>query len=94
MELNTVEVVPGVHQAVNVPTDAGIPVGYTGSTTRPSYNEAGSPFQVSWSVRPNVTKVSIASAAKWLEDNAFDEDDVHGVCNLVTYPDLLSTIGN
>lgn len=93
-ELNTVDVVNGVHQAVNIPTDAGTPVDYTGSTTGPGYNEKGSPFQVSWSVRPNVVKVDIATVAKWLEDNPFDEDHAHGVRNLVTNPDLLSSIGS
>lgn len=94
VELNTVDVVGGVHQAVSMPTEtSGTPVEYNGSTTGPGYNEKGSPFQVSWSVRPNVTKVSIASVAKWLEDNAFDEGYAHGVRNLVTNPDLLSPIG-
>lgn len=63
---------------------------YAGSTTGPSYNEKGSPLQASWSVRPDVMKVSIKSVAKWLEGNAFDEDHAHGVRNLVVNPALLS----
>ncbi|HIE40383.1 MAG TPA: hypothetical protein EYP76_03025, partial [Thiomicrorhabdus sp.] len=30
-----------------IPSDAGVPVQYEGSTTGPSYNEVGSPLQVS-----------------------------------------------
>ncbi|CUH77929.1 delta-class carbonic anhydrase [Tropicibacter naphthalenivorans] len=89
-ELAALDVVDGYHQAPNIPTDTGAPVQYLGSTTGPSYNETGSPFQVSWSVRPQVTKVNIATLATWLDDNPFDEDHAHGVRNLVTNPDLLS----
>ncbi|SGZ08784.1 Putative uncharacterized protein [Moritella viscosa] len=80
----------GVNQAVNIPSNTGIPVQYAGSTTGPSYNEIGSPFQVSWSVRPQVMKVSINSVGKWLKNNIFDEHYAHGVRNLVNNPDLLS----
>ncbi|WP_028864449.1 delta-class carbonic anhydrase [Psychromonas aquimarina] len=80
----------GYHQALNIPDNTGTAVQYAGSTTGPSYNEKGSPFQVSWSVRPNVAKVSIESVGKWLEGNVFEEDHAHGVRNLVTNPDLLS----
>lgn len=86
------EVIDGLHQAPNIPTDTGTPVQYAGSTTGPSYNEAGSPLQVSWSVRPEVAKVSISSVHAWMQDNAFDEDHAHGVRNLVVNPALLSTI--
>lgn len=79
-------------QAINIPTDTGTPVQYAGSTTGPSYNEKGSPYQVTWSVRPNVKKVSIASLGKWCEGNVFEEDHAHGVRNLVTNPELLSPI--
>ena len=82
----------GLHQALNIPTTTGVPVQYAGSTTGPSFNEAGSPLQVSWSVRPNVKKVDIRSVGKWCEDNVFDESHGHGVRNLVTNPDLLSQI--
>jgi hypothetical protein len=80
------------YQAPNLPNNTGSPVVYSGSTTGPSYNEAGSPFQVTWSVRPEVAKVNIASVAKWCEGNEFKEDHAHGVRNLVTNPDLLSPI--
>lgn len=86
------EVIGGLHQAPNIPTDTGAPVQYTGSTTGPGYNEKGSPFQVSWSVRPQVAKVSISSVETWLKGNTFDEDHAHGVRNLVVNPDLLSPI--
>ena len=86
------EVVDGLHQATNIPTDTGTPVQYAGSTTGPGYNEAGSPFQVTWSVRPQVAKVSIGSVDTWLQGNTFDEDHAHGVRNLVINPDLLSEI--
>ena len=82
----------GVHQALNIPTNSGKPVQYTGSTTGPSYNEAGSPLQVSWSVRPKVIKVNAASVGTWCEGNVFNEDHAHGVRNLVTLPELLSEI--
>ena len=79
-------------QALNIPSDTGTPVVYNGSTTGPNYNEAGSPFQVTWSVRPEVKKVNIASVGDWCEKNVFNEDHAHGVRTLVTDPDLLSPI--
>ncbi len=82
----------GLHQALNIPTDTGAPIQYTGSTTGPGYNEKGSPFQVSWSVRPKVAKVNIASVGTWFSDNIFKEDHAHGVRNLVTNPSLLSSM--
>lgn len=82
----------GFQQALNIPANTGSPIVYAGSTTGPSYNEAGSPFQVTWSVRPKVTKVNIDSVGKWCAGNAFDEDHAHGVRNLVKNPDLLSPI--
>ncbi len=94
IELTKVDKVNGLHQAVNIPSNTGIPVQYAGSTTGPSYNEAGSPLQVSWSVRPEVMKVNIKSVGKWLKGNIFDEDHAHGVRNLVKNPDLLSKITN
>ena len=89
-ELTEVEEVDGLYQAVNIPDDTGSPVQYTGSTTGPGYNEVASPLQVSWSVRPEVAKVGIASVAEWFSDNEFDETSAHGTRNLVTNPDLLS----
>lgn len=80
------------HQAMNIPSNTGKPVQYTGSTTGPGYNEKGSPFQVAWSVRPNVAKVNINTVGDWCKGNAFNEDHAHGVRNLVTNTDLLSNI--
>lgn len=82
----------GFHQALNIPDDTGTPVQYAGSTTGPGYNENGSPFQVTWSVRPKVARVNIESVGKWCKGNVFDEDHAHGVRNLVMNPDLLSRI--
>lgn len=82
----------GLHQASYIPTNTGTPVQYAGSTTGPGYNEQGSPFQVTWSVRPKVAKVNIESVGKWCKGNVFKEDHAHGVRNLVTNPDLLSEI--
>ncbi len=90
--LTEVAVVDGFHQAVNIPADTGTPITYEGSTTGPGFNETGSPLLVSWSVRPEVKKVSIASVETWLADNAFDEKGSHGVRNLVTDPALISNI--
>ncbi len=86
------ELVDGRHQAINIPTDTGTAVEYDGSTTGPSYNEAGSPLQVSWSVRPQVAKVNITTVGTWFENNVFEEDHAHGVRNLVINPALLSPI--
>jgi len=77
---------------VNIPSNTGAPVQYEGSTPGPSYNEKGSPFQVSWSVRPKVAKVDIRTVETWFKNNVFNEDHAHGVRNLVINPDLLSEI--
>ncbi len=82
----------GLHQASNIPANTGTPIQYAGSTTGPSYNENGSPFQVTWSVRPKVAKVNIKSVGEWCKGNVFNEDHAHGVRNLVVNPDLLSKI--
>jgi carbonic anhydrase len=82
----------GLHQALHIPENTGKPVIYEGSTTGPGYNEKGSPFQVTWSVRPKVAKVNIDSVAQWCKGNTFKEDHAHGVRNLVINPDLLSPI--
>lgn len=89
-DLAAVSNVDGYHQAPNILNNMGTPVQYTGSTTGPSYNEKGSPLQVTWNVRPKVAKVDIASVGQWCEGNEFDEDHAHGVRNLVINPDLLS----
>lgn len=91
-ELTKVGKVNGYNQALNIPKNAGTPVSYTGSTTGPSYNEKGSPFQVSWNVRPKVIKVDINTVGTWCKGNVFKEDHAHGVRNLVTDPSLLSQI--
>ncbi|MGF1700205.1 hypothetical protein L4D09_07820 [Photobacterium makurazakiensis] len=78
------------YQALNIPSNTGKPIQYSGSTTGPNYNEKGSPLQVTWNVRPRVAKVDIASVAKWLANNDFNEDHAQGVRNLVINPELLS----
>ncbi|MEP3629049.1 MAG: delta-class carbonic anhydrase [Hyphomicrobiales bacterium] len=94
VDLAKVEKINDLYQAPNIPTDTGAPIQYTGSTTGPSYNEKGSPFQVSWSVRPEIKKITIQSVDAWLGGNIFEEDHAHGVRNLVTNPDLISNILN
>lgn len=91
-ELTKIDNVNGFHQAINIPSNTGKPVQYTGSTTGPSYNEIGSPLQVSWSVRPKIAKVNVETVKTWCTGNVFDEDHAHGVRNLVINPDLLSEI--
>ena len=88
--LTSYSVKNGYYQAVNIPDDTGKPIEYLGSTTGPIYNDKPSPFQVTWSVRPKVAKVSISSVAEWLKQNDFSEDHAHGVRNLVVNPQLLS----
>lgn len=92
--LTDVSEIDGKYQAPNIPTDTGEPIQYEGSTTGPGYNEAGSPFQVSWSVRPKVAKVNLATVGAWFESNLFDENHAHGVRNLVQNTSLLAPIGN
>jgi len=91
-EMAELAVVDGYSQAPNLPTDLGTPVMYAGSTTGPSYNEAASPFHVTWSVRPKTVKLDISSVGAWLGNNPFDETAAHGVRNLVVNPMLLSPI--
>ena len=93
-QISAVSSVNGYYQAIATPTNTGKPVVYSGSTTGPSYNETGSPFQVTWSVKPKVAKVDINSVGKWCESNTFNEDHAHGVRNLVINPALLSKINN
>ncbi len=92
LELTRIEVIGGLNQLPNLPADLGTSVIYAGSTTGPGYNEEASPYQVTWSVRPNVLKIDINTVAVWLADNPFEETHAHGVRNLVTNPDLLSQI--
>lgn len=91
-ELAEVGKVNGYHQALNIPNNMGTPIEYLGSTTGPSYNEAASPLQVSWSVRPKVAKVDINSVGEWCDSNIFNEDYAHGVRNLVVNDKLISPI--
>lgn len=91
-DMAKVSQVNGYYQSTNVPSDTGKPIEYWGSTTGPSYNENGSPLQVSWSVRPEVAVVDINSVKDWCDDNEFNEDHAHGVRNLVVNPNLLSPI--
>lgn len=91
-EMAQIQEIDTLNQVPNLPGNLGVPVVYNGSTTGPGYNEKGSPFQVTWSVRPNVAKLSIQSVDAWLKDNPFNEDHAHGVRNLVMNPDLLSKI--
>jgi hypothetical protein len=78
------------HQALNIPSNTGVPIQYAGSTTGPSYNEKASPLQVTWSVRPKVSKVNAETVGAWCKGNVFNEDHAHGVRNLVTNPNLLA----
>ena len=91
-ELTKTGEVNGYQQALNIPRNSGKPIQYAGSTTGPSYNEKGSPLQVSWSVRPRVLKVNAESVGQWCKGNAFNEDHAHGVRNLVVNEALLSHI--
>jgi hypothetical protein len=82
-----------LQEAKNLPTDTGTPVEFIGSTTGPIYNEQTcSPFQASWSVRPQCAKLNINSVGEWCKGNVFKEDHAHGVRQLVTNPELLSEI--
>lgn len=88
--LSSLNVIKGYHQAINIPKNAGKPVRYAGSTTGPSYNDKGSPLQVSWSVRPKVLKVNAETVGDWCKNNIFGEDHAHGVRNLISNQKLLS----
>ncbi|HJV01615.1 MAG TPA: delta-class carbonic anhydrase [Burkholderiaceae bacterium] len=89
-ELAKIGEINGYQQAVHIPHNTGKPIQYAGSTTGPSYNEKGSPLQVSWSVRPKVLKVNAESVGAWCKANVFKEDHAHGVRNLITDDKLLS----
>lgn len=82
-----------LHQPKMIPSDTGEPVQFLGSTTGPSYDQSTcSPAQVTWSVRPQCAKLDINSLHTWAEGNVFEETKSHGVRQLVTAPELLSTI--
>lgn len=84
----------GLHQPKALPTGTGAPVEFLGSTTGPSYTQAScSPMQVTWSVRPECSKVSFSSVMAWGEEgNVFEEEHSHGVRQLVTAKPLLAPI--
>ena len=84
----------GLHQPAALPTGAGDPVLFRGSTTGPSYTQATcSPLQVTWNVRPQCARVDISSLHRWAEQgNVFNETESHGVRQLVTDPRLLAPI--
>jgi hypothetical protein len=83
----------GLHQAKAIPSSTGKPVEFLGSTTGPKYSEQHcSPYQVTWSVRPQCAKLDINSVGEWCKGNVFNEDHAHGVRKLVINPKLLSTI--
>lgn len=97
LDFNTMDydgnMVNGYHQPKALPTNTGKPVEFLGSTTGPKYNEqACSPLQVTWSVRPQCAKVNINTVGEWCKSNDFKEDHAHGVRKLVTNPKLLSNI--
>ncbi len=87
-------IVDGLHQPRSLPADTGNPVVFTGSTTGSKYNQATcSPFQITWSVRPNCAKVDVSSLYRWAGNgNVFKEEHSHDVRQLVTAPELLSEI--
>lgn len=84
----------GFHQAKRIPSDAGDPVVFRGSTTGPQYTESKcSPLKVTWSVRPQCSKLNVKSLHKWAKKgNIFNETKSHGVRQLVVSPKLLSKI--
>ncbi|MEW2913312.1 delta-class carbonic anhydrase [Leisingera sp. JC11] len=88
----SIEEIYSLNQVLNLPPDLGTPVVYDGSTTGPGYNENGPPFQVTWSVRPEVEKLNIGTVDAWLEDSPFGEVHAHGMRNLVVTSGLLSQI--
>lgn len=82
-----------LYQAKKIPSNTGTPVEFLGSTTGPKYSDqACSPYQVTWSVRPQCAKLDINSVGDWCKGNVFEEDHAHGVRKLVTNPKLLSVI--
>ncbi len=84
----------GLHQPKSLPTGTGAPVVFRGSTTGPSYTEETcSPYQVTWSVRPECARLSYSSINSWAANgNVFHESHSHGVRELVTAPELLAPI--
>jgi len=77
----------GYQQALNIPDNTGDPIQYSGSTTGPGYNEKGSPFQVSWSVRPKVAKVNIATVGQWCQRKCHEAfiNNVAACCSITVW---------
>jgi hypothetical protein len=84
----------GLHQPRTLPAGTGAPVLFAGSTTGGSYDQTTcSPYQVTWSVRPECARLDISSLYAWAEaGNVFEEDHSHDVRRLVTAPELLAPI--
>ncbi len=84
----------GLDQPKQLPTGTGEPVVFRGSTTGPSFTQSEcSPFQVTWSVRPQCARLDISSLHEWAASgNVFNETKSHGVRQLVTAPELLAQI--
>lgn len=84
----------GLHQPRALPSGTGKPVEFLGSTTGPKYSEQScSPYQVTWSVRPECAKLDINTIGQWCaKGNVFAEDHAHGVRKLVINPKLLAEI--
>ncbi|WP_319530064.1 delta-class carbonic anhydrase [uncultured Cohaesibacter sp.] len=84
----------GLHQAKSLPEGTGQPVVFAGSTTGTSFTQSTcSPYQVTWSVRPQCARLDIGSLNRWAEaGNVFEEEHSHGVRQLVTAPELLAPI--
>lgn len=81
------------YQAKSLPNKTGFPIVYIGSTTGGNFNlKTCSPFQVTWSVRPQCTKINIASLQSWCQNNIFNEKKPQTARELITELNLLSQI--
>jgi len=87
-------IVNGRHQAKTLPSGTGDPVMFRGSTTGAGYSQSVcSPFQATWGVRPECSKLSFSSLNAWAEKrNVFDEVSSQAGRKLVTAPELLAPI--
>lgn len=85
----------GLHQPKALPASDEPPIVYTGSTTGKSYDDSQcSPYQVTWSVRPQCIKLDINSLDQWGQNNPFNEHHSHDIRELVEFEGHLSTIGS
>jgi hypothetical protein len=81
----------GLHQPKALPPTSRPANVYRGSTTNEKLSDqACSPLQVTWSVRPTCSRLDINSLHAWCASNAFKEHHGHGVRPLITRPELLS----